>query len=171
MQKNYTRRYIILKNRIIDILAESLDECADCYNHSWTTYKVTKNKKLYCKVEQDVLEDWYADIGPIYKTEKERFYVGKVLFTTNNIETLLNQFMKFHPDFIGEVYGEEKLAFSFYPNYKITKKDLKNMKMVKIYNNKKTFVFENYERFEWCLLNEIKTSTLEREEKKVVDFK
>ena len=61
-------------------------------NNFYDGYRVTKKNEVYIKYSYNELEDWYADIGPQFRTVTEESYGGKLILETNNKEQFITKF-------------------------------------------------------------------------------
>ena len=55
-------------------------------------YRITKKNEVYVRYSYNELEDWYADIGPQFRTIREDSYGGKLVLETGDKELFINTF-------------------------------------------------------------------------------
>lgn len=80
-------KYLITKYKnnynIIDILNTEFDNTINTPNSCYI--KITNDKKVYIIHEYEVIDDYYLDIGAISHYEKEKIYMGKIIYESNDI--------------------------------------------------------------------------------------
>ena len=79
-------QYLIVKfkknYRLIDSLAIEMeyDSTKDC------RIRETSDNKLYLITNAQELEDYYCDIGPIYRERTYKTYLGRIIYKYSDIE-------------------------------------------------------------------------------------
>lgn len=142
------KRYVLVEDRIIDT------ETSQAYDD--VEYYVSNAGNLFTKKSIRVVDDWYGDIGYVTHNEWHRNKVGKILYSSNNVETILNKFLTSYSDFICDIYYLDSSLINRHTNaLKIDKKELKGAYKIRIYNEdtpeKTKYTFLNYENqyFKW----------------------
>ncbi len=86
-------QYVIVKKRnkyrLMDLLSIEIDSCCD--RHHDTSFQFSGDK-MFCIKSSEVVDDYYCDIGAITHTEKTRFYMGKVIEMSDDIEFIAKRF-------------------------------------------------------------------------------
>ena len=91
-KKNNYKRYVVVNTKKAGLIFYDIwdEEIQHYFSNTYASYSITKDKRLYVKVEYEEVDDWYADLGYITHTEKFRQYLGKVKYASNNMLTILN---------------------------------------------------------------------------------
>lgn len=83
------KRYVILKKPLILIDTTSCERGIDYA----VEYRIN-NKGLYEITTQNELIDYNWDIGRKYQKRSREIYLGEVLITSNNMETIINKIIR-----------------------------------------------------------------------------
>ena len=86
--EQYVITYYKKKYYMYDILSMEFNPCSNAD----VIVRIDKNNKMFATYSYKVLDDWYADIGPIYNEEKEKQYLGTVIFRTDSLYELMNRY-------------------------------------------------------------------------------
>lgn len=148
-KKNKLKRYLLLENQIIDM--------SSTLNYEELDYYITNSGTLYQKHSFEIVDDWYADIGYITHTKHVRKKIGKVLFASDNVETIINRFLSENKDFWCDIYYLHSSLLNCFNNYvKLNKKDLKGAYKIILYEYRDD-KRENKE-IKYTFLNKLKNS-------------
>ena len=86
-------QYIIVKYknnyRLLDRCAIEMNVSLRGENEHIT---ITKDNKVYSESSYEVVDDWYADTGYITHFEKDKTYIGVLVFGSDNIEEVALKF-------------------------------------------------------------------------------
>lgn len=58
------------------------------------TIKIMKDNKVYLEHSYEVLDDYALDTGPITHWEKDKVYLGKLVYQTNDLIQLATKYME-----------------------------------------------------------------------------
>lgn len=93
-KRRHNYRFIITKYKkkylYFDMDSFSMDGMT--IDNIYDGYRVTKKNEVYVRYSYNELEDWYADIGPQFRTVKEDSYEGKLVLETSDKEQFVNTF-------------------------------------------------------------------------------
>lgn len=148
-KKNELKRYVLIENEIVDIKIEEERKGGKCY--------ITNSGTLYRKYTYNDIDNLYINGDYINHQRKGKDKIGKVLFTTDNVETIINRFLSENKDFWCDIYYlHSSLLNRFNNSVKLNKKDLKSAYKIILYeyrDNKR-----EKKEIKYTFLNKIKNS-------------
>lgn len=87
-------QYLIVKKKnkysLIDVLALELDSY---YSSKSSEIRISeKTAKVWKIYSYEVIDDYFCDIDAVTHCESERIYLGKLIYSSNNIEEIAIKF-------------------------------------------------------------------------------